>query len=160
MHASDLHAQILACIRKPGVSLAFYFPKINLFAHKKLYFPFQHLSSQFLIWLDPKPTIGLRISSSLGNGGPSHKGYKMQCLLMPLFWFVRFANEIKRIRDKTFCFDIRLGPNPRTQHTKHIHGPRCNSTELCGIHMSEFPPLLLRKRKMIGSLSQNLFFQL
>ena len=34
---------------------------------------------------------------------------------MLLFWFMSFTNEIKRIRDKTFCFDVWLGPNPRTQ---------------------------------------------
>ena len=30
---------------------------------------------------------------------------------MPLFWFMSFVHGIKRIRDKTFCFDIWLGPN-------------------------------------------------
>ena len=37
---------------------------------------------------------------------------------MPLFWFVSSTNGIKRRRDKTFCFDIQLEPNPRTQHTQ------------------------------------------
>ena len=84
----------------------------------------------------------------------------MRSLQMPLFWFVSFANEIKRIRYKTFCFDVRLGPNPCTQHIKCIHGAGCNSAELLGIHMSKFPPLLLRKWATIGSLSQNLFCKL
>ena len=79
---------------------------------------------------------------------------------MFLIWFVSFTNGIKRIRDKTFCFDVWLGPNPRTWHTLCIHGAGCNSEELCGIRMSEFSPLLLKKREMIGSLSQNLFCQL
>ena len=34
-----------------------------------------------------------------GTGGLSHKGYKMWCLKMPLFWFVSSANGNKRIRD-------------------------------------------------------------
>ena len=71
-----------------------------------------------------------------------------------------FANGIKRIRDKTFCFDIWLKPNLHTWHTTRIHRARYNSAELRGIRMSEFPPLLLRKWAMIGSLSQNLFCQL
>ena len=36
---------------------------------------------------------------------------------MPFFLFVSFANEIKRIRDKTFCFDIQLKPNHDIHHT-------------------------------------------
>ena len=56
---------------------------------------------------------------------------------MPLFWFVNFTNRIKRIRDKTFCFNVQLGPNPHTQHTSRIHGEGCNSEELRGICMFE-----------------------
>ena len=56
-----------------------------------------------------------------------------------------FANEIKRIRDKTFCFDTWLRPNPCTRHTSHIHGAGCSSRELRGIRMFEVPPLLLGK---------------
>ena len=79
---------------------------------------------------------------------------------MPLFWFVSFTHRMKRIRDKIFCFDIRLEPNLRTRHTTHIKGARCDFVESHGIHMSEFPPLLLKKRATTGSLSQNLFCQL
>ena len=110
--------------------------------------------------MGPKLILDLRISTSLGNGGPSCKGYKMRCLRMPLFWFVSFFDGTKRIRDKIFCFDIRLEPNPYTRHTSHRHREGCNSKELRGIRMSEFPPLLLGKRAMTGSLSQNLFCQL
>ena len=78
---------------------------------------------------------------------------------MPLFWFVSFTNGIKR-RDKIFCFDIWLGPNPCTQHTLRIHKARFNSKELCGIRMSEVPHLLLRKWATTGPLSQNLFCHL
>ena len=70
------------------------------------------------------------------------------------------VDEIKRIRGKTFCFNVRLRPNPRTQHTKCIHRAGCNSIESRGIRMSEFPPLLLRKRATTSPLSQNLFCQL
>ena len=61
--------------------------------------------------MGPKPTLGLRILASLGNEGSSCKRFKMRCLQMPLFWFMSFVHGIKRIRDKTFCFDIWLGPN-------------------------------------------------
>ena len=79
---------------------------------------------------------------------------------MPLFWFVSFANRIKRIRDKTFFFIVRLRPNPHTRHTSRIHRAGCNSGELRGIHMSEVPPLLLEKQVTTGSLSRNLFCHL
>ena len=79
---------------------------------------------------------------------------------MPLFWFVNSTNGIKRIRDKTFCFVVRLRPNLRTWQTTCIHGTGCNPIELRGIRMSEFPPLLLRKRATTSPLSQNLFCQL
>ena len=110
--------------------------------------------------MGPKPTLGLKILASLRNEGPNRKGCKIRCLQMPLFWFISFVNGIKRIREKKFCFDVRLRPNPRTRHTSRIHGAGCNSEELCGIRMSEFLPLLLRKQATIGSLSQNLFCQL
>ena len=79
---------------------------------------------------------------------------------MPLFWFMSSANRIKIIRDKTFCFDVWLGPNPHKWHTSRIHGASCNFEELRGIRMFEVPPLFLGKRTMTGSLSQNLLFHL
>ena len=100
------------------------------------------------------------ILTSLVNRGPNRKGYKMRCLQMPLFWFVSSTNEIKRIRDKIFCFDIRLGPNPRIQQITRIHQVGCNSTKLREIRMSEVPQVLLEKRATTGSLSKNLFCQL
>ena len=96
------------------------FPIINFCSFKRLHFPFEHSSSQFDIWL------GSRVWALLGNEGLSRKGYKMWCLQMPFFWFMNLANKIKRIRDKTFCFDVWLGPNPRTQHTSCMHGVGCN----------------------------------
>ena len=110
--------------------------------------------------MGPKLTLSLRILASLGNGGLSHKGYKMWCLQMPLFWFVNCANGIKRIRDKKICFDIRLGLNPRIWLISCIHRAGCNPKELGGICMFELPPLLLEKWAMTGLLSHNLFFQL
>ena len=79
---------------------------------------------------------------------------------MPFFWFVSFTNGIKRIKDKTFCFDVRLGLNPCTRHTSCIHRVGCNSEEMHGIRMSKVLPLLLGKQATIGSLSQNLFCHL
>ena len=79
---------------------------------------------------------------------------------MPIFWFVSFVNKIKRIRDKTFYFDVRFRPNLRTRHTTCIHRAGWNSAKLHGIHMSKLPLLLLGKWVTIGSLSQNLFCQL
>ena len=71
-----------------------------------------------------------------------------------------FVDGIKRIRDKTFCFDIRLGPNPHTRHTSHIHGAGCNFGGLRGIRMSKVSPFLLEKWAMTSSLYQNLFCDL
>ena len=79
---------------------------------------------------------------------------------MPLFWFMISANRIRRIKEKKNCFDVWLGPNPRTQQTTCIPMIGCISTELHGIWMFEIPPLLLKKWATIGSLSQNLFNQL
>ena len=110
--------------------------------------------------MDSKLSLGLRVRASLRNEGRSRKGYKIQCLQMPLFWFMSFTNKIKRIKDKIFCFNVRLWPNPCTRHTLRIHGAGCNSKELHGIRMSEFPSLLLEKRATTGSLSQNLFCHL
>ena len=106
------------------------------------------------------PTPCICIVCHVHGLGLSRKGYKMRSLQMPLFWFVSFVNGIKRIKDKTFCFEIWLEPNLSIQHTTRIHGARCNSTESRGIRMFEFPPLLLGKWAMTGSLSQNLFCQL
>jgi len=71
-----------------------------------------------------------------------------------------FIEGIKRIRGKTFFFDERLRPNPHTWQTTYIYGVGCNFVELCGICMSEVPPLLLGKQAAVSSLSQNLFCQL
>ena len=101
-----------------------------------------------------KQTLGFRILASLGNGCLNRKGYKMRCLQ------IHFTNGIKRIRDKTFCFDVWLGPNPCTWHIARIHGVGCKFAESRGIRMFEFAPLLLWKWAMTSSLSQNSFYQL
>ena len=104
--------------------------------------------------------MGLKVWASLKDRGPSLKRYKMRCLQMPLFWFVSFANEIKRIRDKTFYFDIWLEPNPCIWHTSRIYGAGCNSKKLRGICISKVLPLLLEKWATTCLLSQNLFYHL
>ena len=127
--------QNLSCVCRNVPTYACFGPRTQVEGHfghfitknrfcllKRLHFPFKHTLSQFNIWLDSKLALGLRVRVSLGNEGSSRKGYKIRCLQMPLFWFVSFANGIKRIREKTFCFDVRLGPNPRTWHTSCIHG--------------------------------------
>ena len=83
---SCLRMQVHACVRRPRVSFGLYFPKIDFLFIKKLYFPFSHLSSQFVIWLGPKPTLGLKISASLGDMSLSHKGYEMWCLQGYKMW--------------------------------------------------------------------------
>ena len=90
----------------------------------------------------------------MGNGCLNRKGYKMRCLQ------IHFTNGLKRIRDKTFCFDVWLGPNPCTWHIARIHGVGCKFAESRGIRMFEFAPLLLWKWAMTSSLSQNSFYQL
>ena len=152
--------QTTAHICGSRVTLVILFPKIDFYSFKKLYFPFQHSSSQFDIWWGSKLALYLRVRALLGNGGSNPKGYKMRCLHISLIWFMSFANGIKRIRDKTFCFDVWLGPNPPTRHTSRIHRAGCNSRELHGIRMSEVPLLLLGKWATIGLLSQNLFCHL
>ena len=99
----------------PRVFVSFLFPKIAYLVHKKVIFSKKTFLKSISIWLGPKSTLGFRIPTSLRNGGRSRKGYKMRCLQIPLFWFISSANGIKRIRDKTFCFDVWLGPNPHTQ---------------------------------------------
>ena len=74
--------------------------------------------------------------------------------------FVSSTTGIKRRRDKKFCFDVRLGPNPSTRQTTCIHGAWCNSEELRGIRMFEVQWVVLRKQVATSSLSKSLFCQL
>jgi len=62
---------------------------------------------------------------------------------MPLFWFVSFTNGIKRIRDRTFCSDIHLGPNPRTWHTSRIHRAGCIFERLRQILYVQIPTFVV-----------------
>ena len=48
---------------------------------------------------------------------------------MPLFWFVSFVNGIKRIRDKTFCFDVQF--KPKFVCPKSCVGFVCPKSQLC-----------------------------
>ena len=45
----------------------------------------KHPSSEIFTILGPISILGLRVMSSLGNEGSSHKKYKMRCLQLPLF---------------------------------------------------------------------------
>jgi len=45
--------------------------------------------------LVPKPTLGLRISKPLGNGGLSHKGYKMRCLHLHVFLMADYDSTLR-----------------------------------------------------------------
>ena len=119
----------------------------------------KHPSSEIFTILSPISILGLRVMSSLGNEGSSHKKYKMRCLQLPLFWFVSSANKIKRKRDKIFCFDVRLKPNPSIWQTTCIHGVGCNFEKLCRIRMSEVPQVLLEKWVITDSLSKSLVCQ-
>ena len=148
------------CMRTLRISSSLSFTKIVLFLLKISYIFHKYFLKSIFIRLGLKPTLGLRVLPSLGNGGLSHKWYKIRSLQMPFFWFMSSAIGIRRKRDKTFCFDVWFGPNPRTRQTTHIHGARCNSVELRGIRMFEVPQVLLEKRVTIGSISQNLVFQL
>ena len=82
------------------------FPKIVLFFQKKVIFSTHTFLKSIFMRLGPKPILGFRVLLLLENRGPSYKGYKIWCLQMPIFWFVSSTNEIKRIRDKTFCLDV------------------------------------------------------
>ena len=76
----DPRTQAAAHICGPRATFVILFPKIDFCSIKRLYFPFKHSLSQFDIWLGSKLVLGLRVWASLGNGDPSHKGYKMRCL--------------------------------------------------------------------------------
>ena len=76
------HACIYACIHTHALGFlwpffsqkkSFILPKLSYIFHKNF------LKSNF-IWLGPKPTLGFRVLTSLGNEGLGHKGYKMRCL--------------------------------------------------------------------------------
>ena len=67
-----------------------------------------------------------------------------------------FAHGIKIIREKTFCFDVRLIHAQVHAYNTYTWGKAAESR---GIRMSKSPPLLLRNWAMMGLLSQNLFCQ-
>ena len=151
------HAYAYACLRIHALGFPLpLFSKSSFIYLIRVIFSLKTFLKSISIWLGPKLTLGFRILPSLGNGGLSREGYKMRCLQMPLFWFMSSANEIKRIRYKIFCFNVQFKPNPHTWHTTLIHRAGCNFAELRGFRMSKFPPLLLEKWTMTGSLSQSL----
>ena len=160
-----LHTHALAHVCRPlpmyvdRGPLWSFFSKIYFSSFKRLYFHFNTpqvnlISDWALNW-----PWALGFEHHWGRE-PESKGVQNAVSTDALFLFMSFVNGIKRIRDKTFCFDVWLRPNPRTRHTSCIHRAGCNSKELRGIRMSEVPPFLLGKRAMWGSLSQNLFCHL
>ena len=85
-------------------TLVILFPKLYFCSFERLYFPLEHSSSQFNIWLGFTLALGLKVWASLGNEGLIRMKYKMRCLHVPLFWFVSFTNGIKIIKDKNILF--------------------------------------------------------
>ena len=78
VHAELEHACAYACIRTHTLGfLWFLFSKKSLFSPKKSYIFPKHFLKSISIRLGPKPTLGFRIPTLLGNGGSSCKGYKM-----------------------------------------------------------------------------------
>ena len=71
-----LHMQVLACLCRSKVSLAFIFQKEIYLLTKSYIFHFNIFLSQFVIWLGPKPILGFRISVSLGTGARVVRGTK------------------------------------------------------------------------------------
>ena len=113
----------------------------------------KHPSSQSFKRSGPKSILGLWVMSLLGNKGSSRKRYKMRVYSCPFFdlWVPLMKSKEKRDGKKNF--NIQLKPNQHTWQTTCIHGAGCIPKELCGIHISEIPHVLLRKRTTIGSLS-------
>ena len=103
------------------VFFGLYFPKIDFLPIKKLYFPFLYLSSQFVIWLGHKPTLGLKISGSLGNRGARVKrGTKCGVYRCPSFDLWALLTESKESETKHFVLMYGSGPT-YTYSTQHAY---------------------------------------
>ena len=74
----SMHARTCVC-----VSMLRVFPAHFLYQN--------HPSCQGFTRLGPKSTLGLRVMLSLGNGGSSHKGYKMRCLYQEMVCIIRLT---------------------------------------------------------------------
>ena len=85
-----------------GFPWPFTFQKRFIFSQKVIFF-ILHFSSQFVIWLDHKPTLSLKILTSLENEGLSRKGYKMQCLKDPLFLTRAPTKDFKFLLEMLKC---------------------------------------------------------
>ena len=158
------HACAYVCMHTHALRFLWpFFSKNSLFDPKISYIFHKHFPEVNFHLIRPSTNLGFRILTSFGNKIWVVSGTKCDVYKCPSFDSWAPLSEfkwIKRIGNKIFCFNVQLKPNPRTWQTTHIKRARCNSTELLGIHMSKFPPLLLRKWALTSSLSQNLFFQL
>ena len=158
------HACAYVCMRTHALRFLWpFFSKNSLFDPKISYIFHKHFPQVNFHLIRPSTNLGYRILTSFGNKIWVVSGTKCDVYKCPSFdsWApLSEFKRIKRIGNKIFCFNVQLRPNLCTWQTTCIHGVGCNSIELRGIHMSEFPPLLLRKRATTGSLSKNLFCQL
>ena len=74
-----LRTQAMTHVHKPRATLVISFPKIEFCLLKGYIFHFSTPQVN-LITHCFKLALGLRVRASLGNRGPSRKGYKMRCL--------------------------------------------------------------------------------
>ena len=82
VHAGLENTCAYACMRTHVLGFLWpFFSKNSLFSSYKSYiFSENTFLKSISIWLSPKPTLGFKILTSLGNGSLSRKRYKMQCL--------------------------------------------------------------------------------
>ena len=76
------HTHVCMCTLR--VSYGISFPKLVLFLLKISYIFHKYFFKSIFIRLGYKITLDLGVLSSLENGGPSHKWYKMRCLQLIL----------------------------------------------------------------------------
>ena len=112
------------------VFFGLYFPKIDFLPIKKLYFPFLYLSSQFVIWLGHKPTLGLKISGSLGNRGARVKrGTNAVSIDAPLLICELYSQSQKNQRQNILFWCMARAQPIHTTHNTHTWG----KVQLCKV---------------------------
>ena len=82
VHAGLEHICTYTCMRTYALGFLWpFFSKNSIFVSYKSYIFFENTFLKSIsIWLSPKQTLGVKILTSLGNGSPSGKRYKMWCL--------------------------------------------------------------------------------